>query len=464
MTTHPRFAFRAVPVLFVFFLALSARGQQPARVAVSVGDIPPGMQHFSVVSFADYISLTPHFLGEANTTGQTAFKLEITPDTVPSWVRVVGPGISKDLIVERGKSYSFAVKPDGETYYLERLNTGLAPDDPNVLCDSVNVLVNGYLYKYNTLLFSGGMAKRTYAYCDSVAKIFAGAKSPLFTVYLNTRLDELRMLSGAWSEAAMFKLRLGAQPFSPENPDYAYAFGEFYKGRLEQILLKNKMAHGKDLIHRFRGMDTLTKLLATEKFYPRGEVGEGALLLGLTELMQNRDYSQDAILYLFNQISDSSDYAPVRRLAARLYKKYKMPVAGEQAPELTVMDKTDKEHMPMRGDRSAYVCFMDPKSQVTATELAALTELKKKLKEKYTLWPVIVNAEKSELARMQVSQRLTYELFRNVDSNVLTAYRLKNDCTCMVLSPSGTFVMPVAPPPSTPLLAEKLLELSKTIR
>lgn len=457
---------RVVSVLSVLFFGVSAWAQQAAPVTVSVKEIPFGMRHFSVVSFADYISLTPRFLGEADVAGQTEFKLAVTPDTLPTWVRVTGPGISRDLIVERGKNYTFAVKPDGETYYLERLNNGLPADDPNILCDSVNVLVNAYLYKYNTLLFSGGLAKRTHAYCDSVEKLFAGvrAKSPLFNTYLNARLDELRMLSGAWSEAAMFKLRFGTQPFNPENPDYAYAFGEFYKGRLEQIFLKNKMAHAKDLIHRFRGMDTLTKLLSVEKFYPRGEVGEGALLLGLTELMQNKDYSQDALLYLFNQISDSSHYAPVRRLAARLYKKYKLPVAGEQAPELVVKDKADKEYMPMQDNRPAYVCFMDPKSEVTATELAALMELKKKLKEKYTLWPIIVNAGKAELARMQTSQRLTFELYRNVDSNVLAAYRLKNDCTCMVLSPNGTFVMPQAPVPSTPLLAEKLLELSKTVR
>lgn len=446
--------------LFLSCVCLAVRAQ-PASVRVELDGIPPGARRFSVVAFRDYLSLAPEFLAEKSVTGSRA-ELEFRLDG-PRWVRVTGPYVNSDLIAVPGHTYRLALVPEGETYYVERSNAGLPASDPNIYCDSVNVLVNAYLRRHNTLLYSGRMARQTAAYCDSVQKLFTGVKSDLFQTFLGFRLAELRVLSGVWSEQAMFKMQFEGRPFRPENPDYAYAFGEFYKGRLTQAFLKNKMTHGKDLLNGFRGTDTLMKLLAAEKYYPGNEVGEGALLLGLTELLRNKDYSTDGLLYAFNRLADSSRYAPVRDLAARLYKKYKAPSYGSPAPELAIADKTDQVVQP-DARRAAYVCFLDPKSEVTVSELAAMIELKKKLKEKVVLVPVIINAEKADLVRMQTSQRLTFELYRNLSVAVLADYRLKGDCTCMVLSPDGRYLQPSAPVPSDPTLGDKLLELAKTVR
>eukprot|EP01034_Spumella_vulgaris_P012423 gene12423-15817_t len=194
-------------------------------------------------------------------------------------------------------------------------------------------------------------------------------------------MDELRMLSRAWWQTAYFKQRLSGLPFKPENPDYVRGFNDFYRGD-------------------FRGADTLLNLLAAEPFYPRNEIGEGAFLFGLAELMKGKEYSHDGILYLFHEMADSSRYATVRAVAKNLYEKYHVAVPGDQAPPLQVEDKAGAvSDIPSAYDTPVYLCFFDVRSQVTRAELGAMLEMKKKLKEKVALVPVIVNAERSELGR-----------------------------------------------------------------
>lgn len=213
-----------------------------------------------------------------------------------------------------------------------------------------------------------------------------------------------------------------------------------------------------------QGMDTLVKLFAPLNYY-KGEVGEGAILLGLTELLGNKNYTRDGILFLFNQFSESSKYESVRNVAARLYKKYRMPVSGEQAPSLQVEDKTGRiVEAGMDAKRRTYLCFFDPNSAVVGEELGALNDLKKVLKEDMVIVPVMINADISALARMQATQKLNYELYRNTNTATLSDFRLKNDCTCMVLSPEGKYILPVAPVPTAPDASVRLGELAKTGR
>jgi hypothetical protein len=420
-----------------------------------------GYRQYAVVGFDDYISLTPKFLADTfDFENQVSMQFSLNG---PRWVRVQGPGVNTDIIAVPGSTYHFKINQEESGSFLDREAKAGQKNDINQLSDSVNILVNSYLYKYNTQLYSGAMAKQTSKFCDSLELAFSRRSDALFQTFLSFRLDELRILSRAWSELAMFNSRFLGKPFQPENPDYAYAFGEFYKGRLSQIFLKNKMSHGKQLINNFRGYDTLANLLSAEKYYPKSEVGEGAFLFGLTELLNDKNYSSDGILYLFNQISDSSDYVSVKTLAARLYKKYKIPVSGDVAPRFSVKDKSDND-MTIDPKRATYVCFFDPKSAVTAEELVAMIEMKKKLKEKVVLLPVIINAQKAEMNRLQASLRLTFDLYRSVGMAILSDFRLKNDCSCMVISPDGKYLLPNAPLPSAPLASDKLLELSKTVR
>ena len=446
---------------FFLFLGITFVHAQKSTVKVLIDNpVGFGYRQYAVVGFDDYISLTPKFLADTFDFENRVI-MEFGLDA-PRWVRVQGPGVNTDVIAVPGNTYHFKLNEEESGSFLDR-EKSVQKNEVNQLSDSVNLLVNSYLYKYTTQLYSGALAKQTARFCDSLELVFSGTPDALFQTFLGFRLDELRMLSRVWSELAMFNSRFLGKAFQPENPDYSYAFGEFYKGRLPQIFLKNKMSHGKQLINNFRGYDTLMNLLSTEKYYPKSEVGEGALLFGLTELLNDKNYSSDGILYLFNQISDSSDYASVKTLAARLYKKNKMPVAGDVAPEFLVKDKLDND-ITIDPKRATYICFFDPKSAVASEELVAMIEMKKKLKDKVVLLPVIINTQKAEVNRLQTSLRLTFDLYRNIGMKVLSDFRLKNDCTCLVLSPSGKYLEPNASLPSAPLSADKLLELSKTIR
>lgn len=432
----------------LFFGVLSVVAQQNTQVKID--GLPFGANHFSVVGFKDYVSLSPEFLAEKTSAGENNIALNFSAQN-PRWVRVIGPAVHKDIIAMPGQTYHLSIKTDEYGNYMEMGKEGLSVSDPNIFCDSVNLLVNNYLFTYNSRLLSGAMAKQTAQYCDSLEKVFAVQPEALFQMFLSFRLDELRLMSKAWTDQGMYNQRFAGKVFQPENPDYAYAFSEFYKGRLAQIFLKNKNQHAVELINNFKGVDTLMNLITQETFYPKNDIGEGAFILGLTELMANKKYSKDGILFLFNQIADSSKYPSVKNLAARLYKKYRNPVSGEQAPALQVEDKSGKIiDVGMDATRRTYLCFLDPKSETIYAELGAITELKKNLKDKMLVVPVIINADKSALARLQTSQKLTFDLYRNITSTALTDFRLKSDCTCMVLSPDGKYVMPNAPWPTSP--------------
>lgn len=434
-----------------------------APVKVVWDHVPLGKNRFSVVAFKDYVSLSPEFLAES-TSAEAHVELSF-PLAQTRWVRIRSPFGDKNLLAEPGKTYYYRVyTSDGESG-TERLNTGLAGDDPNILCDSVDAVIGRYLELYGAQLYRGTLGKQTAAFCDSVELSFTGVNRGLFGDYLDANLDELRLLSRAWWQTAYFKQRLAGQTFRADNPDFVRGFNGFYKGMLEQTLLKKKLEHGRELINNFRGSDTLLSLLATESFYPRNEIGEGAVLVGLTELMKNKDYSRDGILFLFHELADSSRYASVRSVAHNLYTKYHVPVAGDQAPGLRVEDKAGNvTEIPSEHNKPVYLCFLDVRSQLSKSELGAMTEMKKKLKDKVALVPVVVNAERSELGRLQADLRLTFEVYRNVSFSELVPFGLKNECSCMLLSPDGKYVQPAAELPSAPMVSEHLLELAKTVR
>lgn len=452
--------------LFVYgFLACSGMAGAYAQAPVKViwDDVPLGRNRLSVVAFKDYVSLRPEFLAETTTTephAELSFALDKT-----RWVRVRSPFGDKNLLAEPGQTYHFKVRGSGEARVAERMDTGLRPDDPNILCDSVDAVVGRYLELYGAQLYRGALTQKTAAFCDSVEFSFTPVRQGLFALYLTSAMDELRMLSRAWWQTAYFKQRLTGLPFRPDNPDYMRGFTDFYKGTLAQVLIKKKNEHAHTLINDFRGADTLLNLLAAEPFYPRNEIGEGAFLVGLAELIKGQEYARDGILFLFHQMADSSRYASVRAVARNLYEKYHLPVPGDRAPALQVEDKAGTlTDIPSALDKPVYLCFFDVRSQVTRAELGAMIEMKKKLKEKLALVPVIVNAERGELGRLQTDLRLTFDVYRNVSFSALAPFGLKNECSCMVLTPEGKYLQTEAALPSTPLVSERLLDLAKTVR
>lgn len=454
-----RFLFLYPAICFLSVAGVYAQ----APVKLVWDNVPVGKNRFSVVAFKDYVSLSPEFLAE---TVSPEAHMELSfPLIQARWVRIRSPFGDKNLLAEPGKTYYYRVQAsDGETI-TGRLNTGLAGDDPNILCDSVDAVIGRYLDVYGARLYQGTLGKQTVAFCDSVELSFTGVNRGLFAEYLHANLDELRMLSRGWWQTAYFKQRLTGQPFRPDNPDYMRGFNNFYKGVLEQTLLKKKLEHGRGLINNFRGSDTLLNLLAGEPFYPRNETGEGAVLVGLAELMRNKEYSHDGILFLFHELADSSRYASVRSVARNLYNKYHVPVPGDPAPGIRVEDKAGNvSEIPAAHNKPVYLCFLDVRSQLTRSELGAMVEMKKKLKDKVALVPVVVNAERSELGRLQTDLRLTFDLYRNVSFSELVPFGLKNECSCMVLSPDGKYIQTNAETPGTPMVSEHLLELAKTVR
>lgn len=446
----------------ILLLALYGAMGLHAQVSVQIENAPFGMNRFSVLSFRDYISLSPVFLAEkqgAEEQAELTFKIE-----TPTWVRVSVANLSADLLAIPGHSYRFKAINDPQYPYLDRISAS-DKNDPNWALDSLNIAVNRFLNTNGTRLYSGGLAQQTAAFCDSLHTAFSFQAEPLFQTYLNFRLDELRLLAKVFSDQKYFSIRFAKLPFQPENPDYMYAFSEMYKRRFGQILLKNKMSAAQGLINNFKGCDTLSRFMAQEPFYPLGALGEGAILFGLEELLSDKKYATDAILYLFNNYADSSDFPEVRQVAAALYKKHKLPVPGDAAPEITVENKTGLQSaVPTDYNKPVYLCFFAPQTQVIDSELAALNELKKKLKDQLVLMPVIINSEKPALIKLQTALKLNVELYRNVQFSVLADFRLKNDCTCMVLSPDGTYILPKAPLPSAPDAEQQLVAAAKSVR
>lgn len=447
---------------FFLFLLLVSFGNVGigAQVSVQIENAPFGMNRFSVLGFSDYISLSPVFFAETQTAeNRVELKFEIEK---PMWVRVSVANLSADLLAVPGNSYRFEAVNDPQYPYLDRVSAS-DKNDPNWTLDSLNIAVNRFLNANGTRLYSGGLAQQTAAFCDSLNTAFSFQAEPLFQTYLNFRLDELRLLAKVFSDQKYFSIRFAKLPFQPQNPDYMYAFSELYKRRFGQVLLKNKMSAGQELINNFKGCDTLSRFMAQEPFYPLGALGEGAILFGLEELLSDKKYTSDAILYLFNNYADSSDFPEVRQVAAALYKKHKLPVSGDRAPEITVENKTGLQSaVPTDYNKPVYLCFFAPQTQVIDLELAALNELKKKLKDQLVLMPVIINAEKPALIKLQTALKLNVELYRNVQFSVLADFRLKNDCTCMVLSPDGKYLLPKAPLPSAPDAEQQLVGAAKS--
>ena len=457
MLTPVKGTMRFILTLFLFSV-LSGYGQV---VSVRVENVPAPVQRMYALSFADYISLAPVYLQETapqNGSAKLSFNLAKF-----SWVRLTGGGAQTDFIAVPGTTYHFSFAEDetGKPYFL-RTNDRLPQSDPNRFTDSLNGLIHAYITHYNTSLYMGSLAKKTALYCDSLASIFSAFSEPLFDTYLAFRLDELRLLSRVFSDQAFFASRIKNAPFTPENPDYAYAFTEIYKGRLRELLLRKKMEPVKALIHGFQRHDTIMQRLSADFYYPNNAVGEGAVIFGLSELWFDKSYNRDALLSLVSRFADSSSHAPVRSLAARLYRKWREPLPGDQAPSLAVLDAVGKEtEVPAQFKRPVYLCFFAPESEVATAELAALNELKKKWKDRLIPVAVLINAVPEKLISTRNGLRLTYDVFLNKEFSALGDFRLKNDCTCMILSPNGTYLMPNAPLPSEPDAESKLAPFIK---
>ncbi len=448
-----RFHFSLIFFCCLLFPVLNGHSQV---VTVHVENVPAPVQRMYALTFADYISLSPVYLHETAPQNGSA-ELSFVPDKF-TWVRLTGGGAQADFIAVPGTAYHFSFAEDGTGKpYFVRSNKSLPQSDPNRFTDSLNGLINAYITEHNTTLYTGSLAKKTALFCDSLARAFSSFSEPLFDTYLAFRLDELRLVSRVFSDQAFFASRIKNGPFTPENPDYTYAFTEIYKGRLRELLLRKKMEPAKALINGFQGHDTLMKWLSADFYYPNNAVGEGAVLFGLSELWFDKTYNRDALLFLFSRFADSSSHKSVRSTAARLYRKWREPLPGDQAPSLILIDAGGNEtQVPARFNRPVYLCFFAPESEVSASEMAALNELKKKWKEKLVPVAVLINATRENLIRTRNGLRLTYDVFLNKEFSSLGDFRLKNDCTCMVLSPVGTYLMPKAPLPSEPDAESKL--------
>lgn len=443
------------------FFALCFLLSSAQSVWVRVEGLPSEVRRVFVVTFDDYLSLSPQYLCESSS-ADGKFLLSFEPGR-PKWVRLSGGGIHYDFIAIPGRSYRFDAEQDeAGRFFFVRSDEGLPADDPNRLADSVNLILNTYITENNTALYTGALARKTALFCDSVSAAFKGHPDSLFQTYLSHRLDELRLLARVFSDQAFFAARIKDAPFRPDNPDYAYAFSELFKGRLKETLLRKKMEPAKELIQRYRGRDTLMKFLSSDFYYPYNEAGEGAVVFGISELWLDKTYNRDALLYLLTQFADSSAHESVKGLAARLLKKLRTPLPGEPAPSVILLDAAGKSrNVPSDFNRPVYLCFFAPESEVALAEMAALNDLKKKWKDRIIPVTVLINSTRENLTRTKNALRLSYDLFLNTDFSALADFRLKNDCTCMVISPEGKFLMPAAPLPSDPSAESKLSEFMR---
>jgi peroxiredoxin len=360
------------------------------------------------------------------------------------------------LYAEPGKNYEVAfpekdssrlfnpnVEQDGDLYINTSDTTGL-----NWLIMDFNQRFDDF-WKKNYQSF---VIKRMRVPLDSFRRAinlhYLHIQNPYFHSYIDYSIASTEV-STLESQNFLARDYLYNRKIGYSNFEYMTFFNQFFDKYFYQYVIKPEGAPIYDAINQRGSAAEVMNDLKQARYLGNDTLRELVMLKGLFENYNNKEFSQQRILGILDDVSKNSRVAQHRLIARNIIARYTVLKRGSMAPAFSLPDRTGKTvSLSDYKGKYVYLWFGNSKSSLCMSELKVLEDLAKK----YPLIHIIsiLEDDKPEEMKKMLKQnpKLNWPFLLGTDNETLKHnYTIFSVPCYYLIGPDGRLMLSPAPGP-----------------
>lgn len=336
----------------------------------------------------------------------------------------------------------------------ERIHIGVK----NMKNTDLNFLIIDFDYYYEKYLdlnhfeiYFKGLESDVDTFINSINEHFKDIKSEYFNAYKKYRLAALKNIATQKKREDLATLvYFTFSPILYDNPAYMDLFNNIFDSYFDKYLISKKGPLLYTVINYGHSISRLHKLLSQNIELGTKQFRELVILKGLNDAFGNRNMSWLPLLLTLDSLSISTNYDIHKQIAQNIYDNTLHLATNTAAPifELPNIEEQTKNLKDYYG-KYVYIQFANTNTYSSKMEF----ELMKRIYERYKgvcVFITILTDDDIEKAKKYIKKnKLEWEfLFTNINSPVISMYKIDTYPTYYLVDPNGFLKMSPALSPA----------------
>jgi len=445
---------------FLFLICLAGEAQQVTIQGTATSY--PGKE-LVAYRYQDYITWTRELLESDTVDKQGSFTLHLDVKA-PTRIYLLCNHLKTPLYVEPGRSYVVDFPRKDSSRLLNQqvdqdgdLNIHPIRFKQNGAIDTteLNWLIIDYNLRFDDFWrknYQAFVIKRMKAPLDSfsraIHKHFATVPNAYFQSYIDYSIASTRV-STLESQNILYRDYLVNRPVGYGNFEYMTFFNQFFDKFFYQFALKPTGTPLFDAINQRGDLNETLNDLKPAPYMSNDTLRELLLLKGLNENFHNKEFSQQRMLQILEEVSHKSKVPAHRLIARNMIAAFGTLKAGSPAPAFTLPDKNGKlVNLNDFKGQYVYLTFSRSTSPTCLSDLKVLEELEKKYPLIHVV-SIVLDDKPDDLKKMlKQNPKFRWVFLQGGDKETLKHdYHIYAEPYYYLIGPSGKLLLSPAPGP-----------------
>ena len=197
----------------------------------------------------------------------------------------------------------------------------------------------------------------------SMSSFYSTVVNPYFQNYISYTIAALEEKTGA-SIKKLFAANIDGKPIVYNHAEYMNFFNTFYKHKLQNMVVANKVTNIEYQINEKNSFKGLVEAMKQDGFLQNDTIRELVAIKGLYESYYEGTFKKRNILSLLEQVVSETTIDEHKHIAQNILNSFSKLQPGSAAPFFELTDKQGNKHSldEFKGKKYVYLILFDPQS------------------------------------------------------------------------------------------------------
>ena len=359
------------------------------------------------------------------------------------------------IYLSPGQEYHIKLPPFQPLSQAQKLNPffrpepvviGILNEDSNGLNACIRDFDQAFgdkLRQYAVKLITTKDRTLTQSIIDSLEAQFA-SESTFFQQHKHFSYASLALLSSRNKEQDVIKKYFSDFPVAFNLPGYWISFKEIFSGYCHPFFSQYKFQS--PLSYR-----AIVDSIKTKEIFRQQALAESLALWIIYESYHEKLLSKTLILHLLKQSTEQTGIKPIKEMADALYRRIKILMEGEKAPDFRLPDFAGREKsLKDFSGKFVYLNFIHTDNFGCRKDLKLLKKINDSFKRDLEIVTVVIDEDFEKAARYIKQQKdMDWQfLYFAMQGNLINDYNVQAVPLYYLISPDGKLSISPAPAPS----------------
>lgn len=364
---------------------------------------------------------------------------------------------------EPGNTYEIILPDFAEKEEKDIFNPYFTPEEihigiKNMNKTDLNYLIMDFDYYYfryvdlNFLdVYAEGLQSDVDTFINNINERYKDTSNQYFNDYKKYRIAALKNIATQQQyETALVYAYYTKEPVLYDNPAYMDLFNNIYADYFDEYLTGPNGATLYAIINYGHSISRLKKLMNQNLEHKSPQFRELVILKGLNDSFANKNMPWLPLLLTLDSVHLSTKFPIHQKIAQNIADNILSMAAGTVAPPFELPDTAGniKKLFDMRG-KYVYLHFANTTTYTSQIEFGLIKNLYERYKGICIFITVLTDEDKEAAKKFIRDNKCEWDfLFTEINSSVISTYKVSTYPTYFLIDPHGTLLMSPAPSPS----------------